>query len=191
LSSPTLCAKNFVGNEPFAVLLGDDIVMSETPCLKQLIDAYEYSNSSVVAVQKVAKKEVSKYGIVKTNGSMQASKLHLVDSLVEKPKPKEAPSQYAIMGRYVLRPEIFDVLEETPFGAGDELQLTDALNELAKRQAVFAYEFAGKRYDIGDKLGFIKATIDFALQREDLREDVLAFIKTKSEQIPPRETEVE
>jgi UTP--glucose-1-phosphate uridylyltransferase len=189
LGDAVLCARNFIGNEPFAVLLGDDIVMSETPCLKQLTDAFEYTNSSVVAVQKVAKKDVSKYGIVKTNGTMQTSKLHLVDSLVEKPKPKEAPSQYAIMGRYILRPEIFEVLEATPIGAGDELQLTDALDELAKRQAVFAYEFTGNRYDIGDKLGFIKATIDFALQREDLREEVLAFLKSKSEQTPPRETE--
>lgn len=191
LGDAVLCARNFVGNEPFAVLLGDDIVMSETPCLKQLIDAFEYSNSSVVAVQKVAKKEVSKYGIIKTNGTIQASKMHMVDSLVEKPKPKEAPSQYAIMGRYVLRPEIFDVLEETPIGAGDELQLTDALNQLVKRQAVFAYEFAGRRYDIGDKLGFIRATIDFALQREDLRDDVLDFLKSRLEQTPVRETEVE
>ncbi|SEM55432.1 UTP--glucose-1-phosphate uridylyltransferase [Mesobacillus persicus] len=184
LGDAVLCAKKFVGNEPFAVLLGDDVVRANTPCLKQLIGAFEYSNSSVIGVQKVAKQDVSKYGIIKPKGMMLSSNLHLVESLVEKPKEKEAPSQYGIMGRYVLRPEIFDILANTPIGSGDELQLTDALNELAQKQAVFAYEFEGQRYDIGDKLGFIKATIDFALEREDLREEVLAFLKSKNVQDP-------
>jgi UTP--glucose-1-phosphate uridylyltransferase len=180
LGDAVLSAKRFIGNEPFAVLLGDDVVMSETPCLKQLIDVFEYANSSVVGVQEVLKKDVSKYGIVKPRGSMVTSNLYLVDSLVEKPTINEAPSQYAIMGRYVLRPDIFTILENTPVGSGNELQLTDAINELAKQQAVFAYEFAGQRYDIGDKIGFIKATIDVALQRDDLCDEVLAYLRSKT-----------
>lgn len=191
LGDAVLSAKKFIGNEPFAVLLGDDVVRSETPCLKQLTDAFEYSNSSVIGVQKVSKKDVSKYGIIKPKGTMLAPNLHSVDSLIEKPKGKEAPSQYAIMGRYVLRPEIFDILAQTPIGSGDELQLTDAINELAQEQAVFAYEFEGQRYDIGDKLGFIKATIDFALERDDLREEVLAYLNSKSVQDPLRKSELD
>ena len=123
LGHAILCAKSFIGNEPFAVLLGDDIVMSETPCLKQIINVFEYYNSSVVAVQSVPEKEVSKYGIIKPKGTMIESNLFHIDSLVEKPKREEAPSRYAIMGRYVLSPEIFEILESIPIGQGDELQL--------------------------------------------------------------------
>lgn len=177
LGHAILCAQSFIGNEPFAVLLGDDIVMSETPCLKQIINVFEYCNSSVVAIQSVPESEVSKYGIVKQKGANLEPNLFYIDSLVEKPAKEDAPSTYAIMGRYVLRPEIFDELSKLPIGHGSELQLTDAINELNKRQAVLAYNFEGKRYDIGDKIGFIKATIDFALQREDIREDVIEYLK--------------
>ncbi|MBT2695649.1 UTP--glucose-1-phosphate uridylyltransferase GalU [Bacillus sp. ISL-55] len=177
LGHAILCARSFIGNEPFAVLLGDDIVMSETPCLKQIINVFEYCNSSVVAIQSVADSDVSKYGIIKPKGANLEPNLFYIDSLVEKPSQDEAPSNYAIMGRYVLRPEIFDVLANLPAGHGGELQLTDAINELTKRQAVLACNFDGKRYDIGDKIGFIKATVDFALQREDTRDDVIQYLK--------------
>ena len=177
LGEAILCAKSFIGNEPFAVLLGDDIMMSEIPCLKQIINVYEYYNSSVVSVQGVAAKEVSNYGIIKPKGNELEPNLFCIDSLVEKPSIEEAPSRYAIMGRYVLRPEIFDILEKLPAGHGNELQLTDAIHELNKQQAVYAYNFEGTRYDIGGKIGFIKATVDFALQRGDTRELVLEYLK--------------
>jgi UTP--glucose-1-phosphate uridylyltransferase len=177
LGHAILCAKSVIGDEPFAVLLGDDIVMSEIPCLKQVIDVFEYYNSSVVAVQKVPEKDVSKYGIIKPKGTMIESDLFNIESLIEKPSMEEAPSRYAIMGRYVLSPKIFEILERIPLGRGDELQLTDAINELNKHQAVFAYNFQGKRYDIGDKIGFIKATIDFSLSRDDINESVLAYLQ--------------
>lgn len=171
------CARKFVGNEPFAVLLGDDIVQSETPCLKQLIDVYDRYHSSVVGVQQVADEDVSKYGIVSPKGAEIEPNVIHADSFVEKPAIEEAPSNYAIMGRYVLRPEIFDILETLPPGASNEIQLTDAIKVLNQSQAVLAYNFNGIRYDVGDKLGFIKATIDFALQRDDLSDDVSQYIK--------------
>ncbi|MGE6593761.1 UTP--glucose-1-phosphate uridylyltransferase GalU [Bacillus mycoides] len=183
LGHAILCAQSFIGNEPFAVLLGDDIVMSETPCLKQIIDVFEYCNSSVVAVQSVPEKDISKYGIIKPKGTMIQPNLFSIDCLVEKPKKEVAPSRYAIMGRYVLRPEIFKILKKLPMDqASNELQLTDAINELNKEQAVLAYNFEGNRYDIGDKVGFIKATIDFALHRDDIRNEVLAYLKDISTQ---------
>ncbi|MGD6836584.1 UTP--glucose-1-phosphate uridylyltransferase GalU [Bacillus thuringiensis] len=178
LGHAILCAKSFIGNEPFAVLLGDDIVMSEVPCLKQIINVFEYCNSSVIAVQKVPENDVSKYGIIKPKGTMSQPNLFNIDFLVEKPQKEAAPSRYAIMGRYVLRPEIFRILTGIPFDQdSNELQLTDAINELNKEQAVLAYNFEGNRYDIGDKVGFIKATIDFALHRDDIRDEVLAYLR--------------
>jgi UTP--glucose-1-phosphate uridylyltransferase len=177
LGHAILCAKSFIGNEPFAVLLGDDIVLSETPCLKQIINVFEKYNSPVIAVQRVSENDVSKYGIIKPKGMVIEPNLVQIDSLVEKPKKEEAPSNYAIMGRYVLNPEVFDILERLPFGHGNELQLTDAINELNKQQSILAYNFEGSRYDIGDKIGFIKATIDFALKREDIREEVLSYLQ--------------
>ncbi|PHD54925.1 UTP--glucose-1-phosphate uridylyltransferase [Bacillus toyonensis] len=183
LGHAILCAQSFIGNEPFAILLGDDIVMSETPCLKQLIDVFEYSNSSVVAVQSVPEKDISKYGIIKPKGTMIQPNLFSIDCLVEKPKKEDAPSRYAIMGRYVLRPEIFKILTKLPIDqASNELQLTDAINELNKEQAVLAYNFEGNRYDIGDKVGFIKATIDFALHRDDIKNEVLEYLRDISTQ---------
>jgi UTP--glucose-1-phosphate uridylyltransferase len=181
LGHAILCAKSFIGNEPFAVLLGDDLVMSETPCLKQIMSVFEQYNSSVVAVQSVSENEVSKYGIIKPKGKNIESNLIEIDSLVEKPKLEEAPSRYAIMGRYVLTPEIFDILASLPVEEGSELQLTDAINELNKKQTVLAYNFEGLRYDIGDKIGFIMATIDFALQRKDIRAAVLSYLKLINE----------
>jgi len=177
LGDAILCAKNIIGNEPFAILLGDDIVLSETPCLRQMIDVFEYYNSSVVAVQPVPENLVSKYGIIKPKGMPIEPNLLYIDSLIEKPKIEETPSRYAIMGRYILKPEIFEILERLPIGQGSELQLTDAISELNKHQAVLAYNFEGNRYDIGDKVGFIKATLDFALTREDLREEIIAYLK--------------
>ena len=170
-------AKKFIGNEPFAVLLGDDIVKTEgTPALKQLTEAFEKYRGSVVGVQQVPESEVSKYGVVAPQGSTSEPNLMQVSDLVEKPKKEEAPSNYAIMGRYVLTPEIFDILETLPPGAGGEIQLTDAIKELNKKQAVYACEFSGDRYDVGDKFGFIKATIEFALDRPDLKDQLEDYL---------------
>ncbi|RFU67118.1 UTP--glucose-1-phosphate uridylyltransferase [Peribacillus saganii] len=171
------CASRFIGNEPFAVLLGDDIVKTtEKPCLKQLMDVYERYNSSVIGVQQVPNEEVSKYGIISTsNGEIEKDVFH-IDNLVEKPAVSEAPSNYAIMGRYILRPEIFEILEKQNPGAGGEIQLTDAIKHLNEKQMVVAYQFEGKRYDVGDKLGFIKATIEMAMDRDELREDLVNYL---------------
>lgn len=170
------CARTFVGNEPFAVLLGDDIVMSEKPCLQQLIEVFNRYHSSIVGVQKVSEDEVSQYGIIKPKGSEIDENILNIETLVEKPKKEEAPSQYAILGRYILRPEIFSILNTLPPDSSGEVQLTEAIRILNERQAVYAYQFHGRRYDIGNKLGFIRATIDFALQRDDLRDDVLDYL---------------
>lgn len=171
------CARTFIGDEPFAVMLGDDIVQSNTPCLRQLINAYEKHRCSVIGVQQVADEEVSKYGIVAPKGEPLDQGVFQIQSLVEKPELQDAPSNYAIMGRYVLTPEIFEVLDGLPPGAGGEIQLTDAIRQLSASQSIMAYYFEGIRYDVGDKFGFIKATIDFALRREDLREDLLNYFQ--------------
>ncbi|WP_217562287.1 UTP--glucose-1-phosphate uridylyltransferase GalU [Paenibacillus sp. GbtcB18] len=177
LGHAILCAKSFIGQEPFAVLLGDDIVQAETPCTAQLIEVYEKYKSTVVGVQWVADKDVNKYGIVDAGKEIVDRHVIPVRSLVEKPQPSEAPSNYAIMGRYILTPEIFNILETQQPGAGGEIQLTDAIRRLNENQPTFAYEFEGIRYDVGDKLGFIKATIDFALQRPDLSSDLYRYIR--------------
>jgi UTP--glucose-1-phosphate uridylyltransferase len=168
------CARKFIGNEPFAVLLGDDIVQAEKPCLKQLIDQYERYHASVLGVQKVAKEEVSRYGIV--NGNEIGERFFSVNSLVEKPKMEEAPSNLAIMGRYILNPRIFDILGEQGPGAGGEIQLTDAIAGLNRYEAVYAYDFEGTRHDVGEKMGFIQTTIEYALQKEELRSDLLNYL---------------
>ncbi|MEC1760399.1 UTP--glucose-1-phosphate uridylyltransferase GalU [Schinkia azotoformans] len=172
------CASRFIGDEPFAVLLGDDIVHSpEKPALRQLIDVYERFNSSVIGVQQVPDEDVSKYGIISmTNGEIESGVFRIHD-LVEKPKLEEAPSNYAIMGRYILRPEIFYVLDNVKPGAGGEIQLTDAIKLLNEQQIVVAHNFEGTRHDVGDKFGFIRATIEFALEREDLRSSVLEYLR--------------
>ncbi len=168
------CARNFIGNEPFAVLLGDDIVQAETPGLRQLINQYEETLSSVIGVQTVGENETHRYGIVDPSGNQ--GRRYQVENFVEKPAPGTAPSNLAIMGRYVFTPEIFNFLEQQEIGAGGEIQLTDAIQKLNTIQRVFAYDFEGKRYDVGEKLGFIETTLEFAIQHEDLREDILRFM---------------
>ncbi|WP_141502221.1 UTP--glucose-1-phosphate uridylyltransferase GalU [Paenibacillus luteus] len=169
------CARKFIGSEPFAVLLGDDIVQAEKPCLKQMIEQYDRYNSSIIGVQRVPVDEVSRYGIV--DGNEIHDRLFSVQNLVEKPNTDEAPSNIAIMGRYILSPKIFEILDNLQPGAGGEIQLTDAIAKLNWTEAVYAYDFEGVRYDVGEKLGFIKTQIDFALQREDLKYDLLEYIK--------------
>lgn len=169
------CARKFIGNEPFAVLLGDDIVQAEKPCLQQMMELYERLQQSIVGVQPVSDDEVMRYGII--DADLIEDRVYKVNSLVEKPKRENAPSNLAIMGRYILTPQIFDILEKQDVGAGGEIQLTDAISELNKQESVFAYHFEGKRYDVGEKLGFIKTTIDFALQRSDLKNDLLEYLK--------------
>ena len=180
LGHAILCAKTFIGEEPFAVLLGDDVVVNKNskPALKQLIDAYEQTKSSVVGVQTVAKEDVCKYGIVELDRMhSHEGRLVKLSSMVEKPEIDKSPSQMAVLGRYVLTPEIFELLETQESGAGGEVQLTDAIKRLMDRQAVYAYDFEGVRYDVGDKFGFIKATIDFALDRDEVHNQVLEYIK--------------
>lgn len=170
------CARKFIGDEPFAVLLGDDVIHSEVPCLRQMMNHYERYGASIVGVQQVPLEETSKYGIV--DGTEISDRLYRASDLVEKPHPEESPaSRLAIMGRYILNPEIFDVLERIEPGKGGEIQLTDGLRELLKSQEVLAYNFEGRRYDVGDKFGFVQATIEFALQREELSQDLMAYLK--------------
>jgi UTP--glucose-1-phosphate uridylyltransferase len=168
------CARNFIGNEPFAVLLGDDIVQSETPCLRQLINQYENTHSSIIGVQTVPDNETHRYGIVEPSG--QDGRRYKVENFVEKPEPGTAPSNLAIMGRYILTPEIFMFLDQMETGTGGEVQLTDAIQKLNQIQRVFAYDFEGKRYDVGEKIGFVKTTIEFALQDENLYSELLAYL---------------
>ncbi|HZG17449.1 MAG TPA: UTP--glucose-1-phosphate uridylyltransferase GalU [Candidatus Bathyarchaeia archaeon] len=177
------CARTFIGNEPFAVLLGDDIVVSEKPSLQQLIEAYEHFHTSIIGVQQVREEAVERYGIVCGDRMPASNGLYHVSDLIEKPRRDESPSRLAIMGRYVIRPEIFAILERLEAGAGGEIQLTDALRLLSKRQAVMACEMNGKRYDVGDKLGFIEATIDFALARPDMREEVIKLLEDRLDRL--------
>ena len=171
------CAKTFVGNEPFAVLLGDDIVYNEgKPCLKQLIDCYDEYKTTILGVQEVIPENVNKYGIV--NGIHIEDKVYKVKDLVEKPSIEEAPSNVAILGRYIITPKIFEILENTKPGKGGEIQLTDALLKLIDEEAMYAYDFEGTRYDVGDKLGFLKATVEYALRREDLRDGFIEYLNT-------------
>ncbi|WP_462405927.1 UTP--glucose-1-phosphate uridylyltransferase GalU [Gracilibacillus sp. Marseille-QA3620] len=169
------CARKFIGNEPFAVLLGDDIVQNENPCLRQLIDQYDETLSSVIGVQTVHDNETHRYGII--DPAAQEGRRYQVSNFVEKPAPGTAPSNLAIMGRYVLTPEIFMFLEKQQTGAGGEIQLTDAIQKLNEIQRVFAYDFEGKRYDVGEKFGFVKTTIEYALQHEDLHNEMRHYLK--------------
>lgn len=171
------CAKSFVGNEPFAVMLGDDVVESEVPCLKQLIDCFNEYKTTILGVQTVEPENVNKYGIV--DGLHIEDRVYKVKRLVEKPAVEEAPSNVAILGRYIITPQIFEILENTKPGKGNEIQLTDALEELIRHEAMYAYDFEGKRYDVGDKLGFLQATVEFALKREELRESFIEYLNTK------------
>jgi len=168
------CARKFIGDEPFAVLLGDDIVQADTPGLKQLIDQYDETGSSIVGVQKVADNETDRYGIV--NPSEKIGRRYQVKEFVEKPKQGTAPSNLAIMGRYVLTPEIFTHLGKHEIGAGGEIQLTDAIQALNESEKVYAYDFDGKRYDVGEKLGFVKTTVELALQNSEIKNELLEYL---------------
>ena len=177
LGHAILCAKTFVGNEPFAVLLGDDVVYNDNkPCLKQLIDCYEEYKTSVLGVQTVEPQDVNKYGIV--GGLHIEDRVYKVKNLIEKPAVEEAPSNVAILGRYIITPKIFEILENTKPGKGNEIQLTDALLELIKHEAMYAYNFEGRRYDVGDKLGFLQATVEYALRKEELRDGFVEYLQT-------------
>ena len=176
LGHAILCAKQFVGEEPFAVLLGDDVVDSEKPALQQLIDVYDKTGASVLGVQEVPQEKVSAYGIVASEPTGDA-RTFTVQDMVEKPAVEEAPSRLAVLGRYVITPEIFPILEETKPGRGDEIQLTDALKVLAKEQTMYAYNFEGRRYDVGDKQGFLEATVEMALKRSDLHDKFLQYLE--------------
>ena len=174
------CARSFIGKEPFAVLLGDDIVYNKKPCLRQMIEAYDEYKTTILGVQEVAVEDVNKYGIV--DARYIEDKIYKVKGLVEKPSQKEAPSNIAILGRYIINPAIFEILEHTKPGKGGEIQLTDGLKELAQKEAMYAYVFEGRRYDVGDKQGFLEATVEYALRREDLREEFLDYLVRTIEQ---------
>ena len=180
LGDAILCAKAFMGDEPFAVLLGDDVVYNpDNPALRQLIDVYENRGGSVLGCQEVAMSQVSSYGIVE--GEQLDGSLMRVMDMVEKPLTEEAPSRLAVLGRYIISPKIFELLEHTAPGKGGEVQLTDALKVLAKEEAVYAYAFEGLRYDLGDKLGFLKATVEFALRRKDIGEHFRRYLRNMVE----------
>ena len=169
------CARSFIDNEPFAVLLGDDIVDSEVPCLRQLMDVYEKYNTSVLGVQCVPDEDVSKYGIIK--GKQVEDRVYQVSGLVEKPEREKAPSNIAILGRYIISPEILTHLGKAVPGKGGEIQLTDALQMMLSSGSIYAYDFIGKRYDVGNKLGFLEATVEYALKRDDLRQEFSSYLK--------------
>lgn len=168
------CARKFIGNEPFAVLLGDDIVEAQTPCLRQMLEVYEAYEAPIVGVQPVPWEDVSRYGVVA--GDQINERLLRAKKLVEKPDPEQAPSNWAIMGRYILTPRIFELLEQREEGVNGEIQLTDAIADLSEEEEVLAYHFEGERHDVGEKLGFIKTTLHYALQRPDLRDELLNYL---------------
>ncbi|HZK56535.1 MAG TPA: UTP--glucose-1-phosphate uridylyltransferase GalU [Desulfosporosinus sp.] len=170
------CARKFIGNEPFAVLLGDDVIHSEVPALRQMMNQYERYGASIVGVQEIPLQDTNKYGIV--DGEKFADRLYRAKNMVEKPLPEDAPATHlAIMGRYILNPDIFDILSVLPPGKGGEIQLTDGIKELGRYQEILAYEFEGRRYDVGDKLGFVEATIEYALRREDISQDLMNYLR--------------
>jgi UTP--glucose-1-phosphate uridylyltransferase len=173
-------AKELVGHEPFAVILSDDVVVGERPCIGQLIHAYQQTHSSVVAVMEVPPEDTNRYGVIageRVEGGQNHGRLHKVSRVVEKPEPGQAPSNLAIIGRYVLTPKIFDKLEQTQRGAGGEIQLTDAIQELMEEQGVYAYEFEGVRYDAGTVMGWLKASVELALQRADLADEFRTYLQ--------------
>ncbi|GEL89159.1 UTP--glucose-1-phosphate uridylyltransferase GalU [Pediococcus parvulus] len=176
LGDAVLMAKDFVGDEPFVVMLGDDLMEDKVPLTKQLMNSYEETHASTLAVMQVPHKEVSKYGVIKPQAKIKPD-LFNVESFVEKPSPEEAPSDYAIIGRYLLTPEIFDILENQKPGKGNEVQLTDAINELNKTQRVFAHVFSGDRYDVGNKFGFLKTNIQYGLKHPEVKDDLREYIK--------------
>jgi UTP--glucose-1-phosphate uridylyltransferase len=176
LGHAVLCARDLVGDEPFAVMLADDLIESEVPGIRQLIDIFEETAESVIALMEVPQSEVHQYGVIK--GREIKKRLYQVEATVEKPLAKDAPSRMAIIGRYVLRPEIFQILKNLPPGRGGEIQLTDGLSQLVRERKIFGCEFVGDRFDIGDKFGFVRATVAYALKRPDLRDKVLQYLKS-------------
>ncbi len=174
LGHAVYCAKSFVGNEPFAVLLGDDVVDSKKPCLKQMIEVFEQYNSTILGVQPIEWENVNKYGIV--SGDKISDTIYSVRDLVEKPSQDKAPTNIAILGRYIITPKIFEILANTNRGVGGEIQLTDGLKDLCNIEDVYAYTFEGRRYDVGSKIGFLEATVDFALKRNDLKDEFKAYL---------------
>jgi len=176
LGHAVYCAKSFVGNEPFAVLLGDDVVDSQKPCLKQMIEVFEQYNSTILGVQPVSWENVNKYGIV--SGNKITDTIYTVKDLIEKPAQDKAPTNIAILGRYIITPKIFEILENTNKGVGGEIQLTDGLKDLCNIEDVYAYTFEGRRYDVGSKMGFLEATVDYALKRDDLRDQFIAYLSS-------------
>lgn len=178
LGHAVYCARTFIGNDPFAVLLGDDVMVAKKPVIGQMMDIFEREGNPILGAQKVAREDIDKYGIIEY--SDVTDREYLVKDLIEKPPIDSAPSNLAILGRYIITPDIFDILAETKPGRNDEIQLTDALKELAKQRDVLAYDFIGQRYDVGNKLGFLKATVEFAINREDLGEDFSKYLKELS-----------
>ena len=178
LGHAVLMARELVGNEPFAVLLADDVIDANPPCLKQMIDEFNDKQASVIAIQQVDGPAISAYGVIDAIPVPGNDRLFEIRNLVEKPKREEAPSNLAIVGRYVLTPKIFDVLDQTPLGAGGELQLTDGLRLLLKEEKIYGYRYDGKRHDAGDKLGFLKATVEFALKRPELNPAFRDYLKS-------------
>ena len=177
LGHAVLTAKDLVGNEPFAVLLGDDIIDSEVPCLRQMIEVYErYDGAPVLAVQEVEGEAISRFGVIA--GEEVEPDVFRISDMVEKPKPQDAPSNLAIIGRYILPPEVFPLIEQTAAGVGGEIQITDALRSLARQRPFYGYRFKGRRHDAGDKLGFLEATVEFALKRPDLGEPFRDYLKS-------------
>jgi UTP--glucose-1-phosphate uridylyltransferase len=176
LGHAVLCARDLVGDEPFAVMLADDLIDSDTPCIRQLAEIFDDTQESVIALMEVPESEVHQYGVIK--GTEIKKGLYRVDATVEKPTAKDAPSRMAIIGRYVLRPEIFSILKNLPPGRGGEIQLTDGLSQLVRDRKIFGCEFVGDRYDIGDKFGFVRATVAYALKRPDLKDKVAAYLKS-------------
>lgn len=174
LGHAILAAKHFIGNEPFAVLLGDDVVVARIPCLKQMLDIFHEYRTSILGVQTVAHEVVNKYGII--DGKQVDDRVYKVRDMVEKPELEDAPSNVAVLGRYIITPEIFEFLETQDAGKGGEIQLTDALKRLATEQAMYAYDFKGHRYDVGTKAGFIQANIEFALRNPEIREEMKAYL---------------
>ncbi|MBM7551670.1 UTP--glucose-1-phosphate uridylyltransferase GalU [Thalassobacillus pellis] len=180
------CARKFIGDEPFAVLLGDDIVKAEVPCIKQLMEQYKKTASSLVGVQQIPPNETHRYGIIEP-GEKNGRRYH-VNKFVEKPQPGTAPSNLAIMGRYILNPAIFTFLSQQNAGAGGEIQLTDAIQKLSEFQSVFAYDFKGKRYDVGEKLGFVKTTIEMALDNEEIKEQLASYLNELYKDLPTKKS---
>ena len=180
LPDAILAAEKHIGAEPFAVLLGDDIIVSQTPCTTQLLQVFDKYQSSVIAVQDVPREKIDRYGAVTATRVPDPShELYLVDHIVEKPRPQEAPSTLAAIGRYIFTPEMLEAMKHTKPGVNNELQIADSLNILSKSQKVYACAFKGRRYDVGDKLGYVQAIIDFALEKPELRDGILSHMKTR------------